>query len=1012
MQMTPPVFSRFLSGLFLLLLVGVLPAQTPATYPYNGVYDQRDGHYAFTNATIIPAAGERIDKGTLVIRNGKIVSVGAGTQVPAGAVEIDLKGKFIYPSFVEMYGSYGLPDPESAGKRSDRQPQMLSNRPGAYSWNEALRSEFSAADNFTVDERKADEWRKAGFGTINTHQMDGISRGSSAAVSLAEMSDNLVILADEVAHVLTFSKGKSTQSYPSSRMGTIALLRQTYLDGAWYAKATEDTETNLSLQAWNELQELPQIFEVGDWQNLLRAQRIAEEFDQKYIYRTGGDDYQRLSAIKATGARLILPLDFPAAYDLSDPYLAQGVTLEQLRHWERAPGNPAAVAQAGIPFAFTSDGLKKKGELLANIRKAIEYGLSEKDALAALTNVPAMMLGIDDQVGSLRKGHHASFLVTSAPIFEKGSVLHQNWCQGQPYELQPLDVTALAANYKLNYGGTTVSLEAKGEPGKEKLEIAAASEDDKAIPVKHSVKGDLLSLYFQPKDSPGFVRLNGSKTSDGYQGRGKDATGNWIDWSLKRSDEASKEEKDKDEEEDEDESDKTDFVSSLVYPLAGYGNPATLKSEKTLIRNATVWTNERDGIMEQTDVMIENGKITAIGKNLEKGGARVIDAAGKHLTPGIIDEHSHIALSSVNEGSQASSAEVRMTDVIDATDVDIYRQLAGGVTTSQLLHGSANPIGGQSAIVKLRWGKLPSEMMYENSKPFIKFALGENVKQSNWGDDYRIRFPQTRMGVEQVFENYFTRAREYEKLKQAGGNNFRKDLELETILEILNSERFISCHSYQQGEINMLMEVAERHGFRVNTFTHILEGYKVADKMAEHGAGGSTFSDWWAYKYEVNEAIPFNAALMHEQGVTVAINSDDAEMARRLNQEAGKMVLFGGVSEEDALKFVTLNPAKLLRIDDYVGSIKVGKEADLVIWSDHPLSIYARAENTFVDGIEYYSMEQDQQKRLLINQERNALIQKSMDAKKVGGETQKPNGKQKRYLHCNSLDHSNAEHAH
>ncbi|MEL7148489.1 MAG: amidohydrolase family protein, partial [Bacteroidota bacterium] len=394
---------------------------------------------------------------------------------------------------------------------------------------------------------------------------------------------------------------------------------------------------------------------------------------------------------------------------------------------------------------------------------------------------------------------------------------------------------------------------------------------------------------------------------------------------------------------------------------------------------------------------------------------------GKHLTSGIIDEHSHAALSGVNEGSHAVVAEVRMYDAIDAEDIDIYRQLAGGVTAAQLLHGSANPVGGQSALVKFRWGATPEEMKIDGADGFIKFALGENVKQSNWGDNNTIRFPQTRMGVEQVFADAFTKAQAYDAAwkkynalpakSKASAVAPRRDLQLEALAEIVNSQRFISCHSYVQSEINMLMKVAESFNFRVNTFTHILEGYKVADKMAEHGVGGSTFADWWAYKFEVKEAIPYNAALMQQAGVTVAINSDDAEMARRLNQEAAKTVKYGGMSEEDAWKTVTLNPAKLLHLDDRMGSVKVGKDADLVRWSDHPLSIYTKAEKTMVDGVIYFDVERDEQMRKEIASEKARLVNKMRGDKKAGKPTQKPSPRYKHNFHCEDMLMFNAEHS-
>jgi imidazolonepropionase-like amidohydrolase len=452
------------------------------------------------------------------------------------------------------------------------------------------------------------------------------------------------------------------------------------------------------------------------------------------------------------------------------------------------------------------------------------------------------------------------------------------------------------------------------------------------------------------------------------------------------------------EEKSEDKSAEKPELVALSYPNVGFGYKEKPKQENILFKNATVWTGE--AILENTDVLIKNGKIDKVGKDLRAGGATVVDATGKHLTAGVIDEHSHIAALAINEGGHNSSAEVRMKDVIDPTDMDIYRNLAGGVTTIQLLHGSANPIGGRSAILRLKWGENADGLVFPNAPKFIKFALGENVKQSNWNSF--SRFPQTRMGVEQLYTDYFQRAKEYDAKKKSG-QPFRYDEEMETLAEILNGERFISCHSYVQSEINMMMKVAEKFNFRMNTFTHILEGYKVADKMAEHSVGGSTFSDWWAYKYEVNDAIPYNAAIMASQGVTVAINSDDAEMSRRLNQEAGKTVKYGGMSEIEAWKMVTLNPAKLLHLDDRVGSIQEGKDADMVLWSDHPLSVYAKAEKTLIEGKVYFDLEKDQMLRESVKKERNQLIGMMLNEKKNGGKTRTPAQSKKERFECETL---------
>lgn len=994
--------------LMLLLLCLSIYANAQQTFPRNGVFDEREGHYAFTNATIQVSPEKKIEKGTLLIKKGKVVAVGEGLTIPKDAVVIDLQGKYIYPSFIDLDSDYGMPKVEPKAARGNHPPQMLSDKAGAFSWNEALKPEIDAEAQFSADKKKAEELRKVGFGVVLTHQHDGIARGRSALVLLGDDSAHEMMLKGKAATHYSFSKGTSSQDYPSSLMGCIALIRQAYYDAKWYADNPEEREYNISLEKWNESQNLPQIFEANGRFNILRAQKIAKEFGVNYIYKSGGDDYIRIDAIKATGASLIVPVAFPEAYDVSDPFDAEHIKLGQMLHWELAPSNPTAVAKAGIPFAFTAQGLKKSDEFIKNIQKAYQYGISEADILKALTTTPAKLIGVEKAIGTLETGMLANFFISTGPFLaEKASILH-HWVKGKPYAVGDLFAQDIRGDYDLSIAGKFFTLKISGESDKPEATILEKNRQDTTQkPAKIKLKWDdpNISFNFEPtidttdkiKD---LYRLSGIIRGDNWEGQGTDIAGKWLVWSAKRSKEA-KEKPMKLPKPDSTE------LGEVIYPFISYGYKAedAPKQETVLIKNATVWTNERNAILQDTDVLIENGKIAKIGKNIKTPeGAKEIDGKGKHLTAGIIDEHSHIAIQSgVNEGTQASSAEVRIGDVTNPDDVNIYRHLAGGVTMVQSLHGSANPIGGQAQLNKLRWGKLPDEMHYEGAKGFIKFALGENVKQSNWGERQTIRFPQSRMGVEQVYEDHFTRAREYGEARAKLGDKVRRDLELDALYEIIKSERFITCHSYVQSEITMLMRVAEKHGFRVNTFTHILEGYKVADKMKKHGAGGSSFADWWAYKYEVLDAIPYNAKILNQMEVVTAINSDDAEMGRRLNQEAGKSVKYGGMSETDALKMVTLNPAKLLHCDDRVGSIKVGKDADVVLWTDHPLSVYAKAEKTFVDGICYFDLERDKQLREAMRAERSRLIQKLLNVKSGGAKTQPVRPVRQHHYHCGDI---------
>ncbi len=1005
---------KILLACFALLITHLSYAQE--TFPVNGSWDIRSGQYAFTNATIVVNANQTINNGTLIIKDGYIESVGAGGSVPKGYVAIDLKGKFIYPGLVDAFTTYGIPEvPRQAGGFGgfNRVSVPVSTKPGPYGWNDAIRPDVQARKLFHVNTTRAEELKRNGFGAVQTLVQDGIARGTSSVLTLANASDNEVMIKDEVAAHYSFSKGTAATNYPSSLMGSIALLRQTYYDAQWYKG--QNKEYNISLAEFNRTQALPQIFEVSDVQSILRADKIAKEFTKQYIYKTDGQEYQRIDAVKALNASFIVPLNFPAAFDVEDALEARNVSYAQMKNWELAPTNPAALEKAGIRFALTSAGLTNARDFWTNLRTAITNGLSEKQALMSLTEVPASMLGVSDKVGSLAKGKLANFIITSSTLFKPDNIIYENWVQGQKFVVSKMDVSDLRGTYSLSGSGlANTTLVIGGTPGAYTANINRTGADSARAQGTIVRTGDLVNLYFDLKNKPsGNIRLNGYITSMSpvtLRGEGVLPDGGAVRWTATYTgaapaggfggrggrgvgaDQAAK----------------TPVVGPVVYPFVAYGNTSVPKTETTLFKNATVWTNEKEGILQNADVLIEGGKIKAVGKNLSAAGAKVIDATGKHISAGIIDEHSHIAASNgINEGTQSVTSEVRIADVIDAEDINIYRQLAGGVTTSHILHGSANAIGGQTQLIKLRWGVLPEQLKFAGSDGFIKFALGENVKQSNRPQsfgDANVRFPQTRMGVEQVYVDAFTRAKEYKAARAAKNSTTRRDLELEALAEILDGKRFITCHSYVQSEINMLMHVADSMGFKINTFTHILEGYKVADKMKARKIAGSTFSDWWAYKMEVAEAIPYNGKLMHEVGLLTGFNSDDAEMARRLNQEAAKAVTYGMMNQEDALKLVTLNPAKMLHIENRVGSLKPGKDADLVLWSANPLSIYAVAEKTYVDGIPYWDYAKDAEQQKAMKADEGRIIQKMIESKGRGNATQRPAFQRPRLYECTDIE--------
>jgi imidazolonepropionase-like amidohydrolase len=963
--------------LWITLLTVSLSSKAQETFPVNGVRDIRAGLYAFTNATIIQSEKTKIENATLLIKQGKIIAVGNSVTIPKDAVIINCTGKYIYPSFVDAFTDYGMPQTSrpQGGFNWGGPAQFGSAKAGAYNWNQAIKPEINAAELFSTDEAIAKNYRANGFGTVFTHVKDGIARGTGAVVSLATESSNLALIKTKAGAVYSFSKGTSTQSYPSSLMGSIALLRQTYLDAKWYQTKPAGEGSNLSLEAFNANQSLPQFFAADDKWSTLRADRVGDEFGVQYIIRGGDNGYQRIEELAKTKATYIIGVDFPAAMDVEDPNDARFVSLSDMKHWELAPTNPSAFEKANIPFAISSGDMKDAKSFIANIKKAISFGLSETKALEALTKTPASILGVYDQVGSLENGKLANFFIATEPIFSSNAKIIENWVQGNKYEVNADEWNNYGGKYKITLNNNGVVSEYVLDV---KKDLSANIISTDTLNAKLTINENMVKLSFATKKGKGAeqIRLGGAVVGNSWSGVATFNNGNSGTWTavyvgpIVSTSEPRKT------------SDSVKALAKITYPFTSFGNEVIPTQETILIKNATVWTNEKEGILQNTDVLIKAGKINKIGKGITENGAKIIDGTGKHVSAGIIDEHSHIAALSINEGAQSVTSEVRIGDNMNPEDINIYRQLSGGVTSSHILHGSANTIGGQTQLIKLRWGATDEGIKFAGADPFIKFALGENVKRTTSNNNNR--FPDTRMGVEEVLNDAFDRAVEYQKAMKANPNT-RRDLELDALVEILNKKRFITCHSYVQPEITYAMRIADKYGFKYNTFTHILEGYKVADKLKEHGANVSTFSDWFMYKMEVQDAIAYNASIMQKVGLNVCINSDDAEMARRLNQEAAKSVKYGSVSEIEALKMVTLNPAKALHIADKVGSIKVGKDGDVVLWSDNPLSIYAVAEKTIVDGVVYFDREKDLQTRKANAIEKARLIQKMLGEKKAGG---------------------------
>lgn len=965
----------------------LLWAQQVTVYRGQGLSIGRPTKVALVGVRVWLGPARSIGPATVLLAEGRIVALGetSRVQIPKGYHIRRYPGPvWVYPAFVEPW--HAFKDKEEKRQSSGR-PQYEPTRQGLYYPNDAVLIDFSADTAIEYDLAKAESLRKMGFAVIHVAPRQGILRGTGATLFLADEGREAekLLRSRPILHG-GFVKGSLRQEYPSSLMGAIALARQVLYDYLWYRQGPPDAASNVSLERLKGLWQdtLRWCWELSAPEDAFRVASLMREWRQGgplvWAVMATGYEAEWLPFLPKEGF-YILPITLPVLPPTHSLSFYADLPYSALARWEQAPFRLKRLLRSGYRVGLSSQGAPDAETFWKHLRTLVAAGVSPDTLLLLLTQENANWLGLKE-VGQVRPGAWANLLVFSDSFHKASARLLEVWVAGQRYEQEPIPLALLGGKYEtpaLNWQwlipGGLPPYNARLVVGSETLSVSLSYD-----PVRQAYAGTLpaklgkwpfsISSY-----APITLAIQSATETKPYRlvriGEPEPPSPDSLRFLFEDS-----------------------LISRRFFPNHFYGYDTLPAVETVLIRQATVWTG--DTVLPETDVLLARGLIEAVGPNLPAPpGALIVEAGGGALTAGIIDEHSHIAISGgVNEGTEAITAEVRIRDVIDPTDVNIFRHLAGGVTTVQLLHGSANPIGGQSACVSLRWGWPADSFLIPEAPPFNKFALGENVKQSNWGPAYTIRYPQTRMGVREIIRDAFLQARAYEqawrtydslRLKRKPTLAPRRDLRLEALAEILAGKRYITCHSYVQSEILMLMRLAEELGFRIRTFTHVLEGYKVAPELKAHGAYASTFSDWWAYKYEVVEAIPHNAALLLSKGVKVCINSDDAEMARRLNQEAAKILRYGGaelgIDSMTAWKAVTVYPAEALGLSARRGYIRPGYVADVVLWDrPTPLSIYSRVRMTFVGGRRLYDREREVQRWQERQALKNRLVEKAWRA--------------------------------
>ena len=1152
----------------------------------NGPRKSDPTHHVLLDATVHPEPGVVLDHAVIEIEDGRIVRVladAADYQPPADAQVHDCTGLHVYAGFIDAHLPIDAPRPDLNAPGSHWNagvtPQRSALDAGGVPAGDA---EKLRKLGFTAAAIAPDGGIFAGrAAVVSLAQAPADPSDGRPPVYREDVYQALSLSSRGTPS----NRGEFT-GYPNSQMGVIALMRQTLSDADWLAATSISSGAGVSPAASSCLTslttDLPLLFRTQDELEGLRAFKVAREFGRIPFIIGCGTEFRRLDAIPVgpkghTGFQphYILPLTFPETPDLDTIGKADSTDLRTLMTWEQAPTNPRRLDEIGVHVSLTASGLRKGEKFDKNLREAIKTGGLDPDrALAMLTTNPAAMLGVADQMGTVEPGKLANLVVATGDLFQSRGRKHAEgasgahsrgssedptiltvWIDGAPHQINPppppFDGTwtfRVGEFFEMTFiidGDKVTGIEGPTEEGGDDASEGPARN------VKINANTRTISfLTDDTDDGSGTYVISGTLGPDGViRGTGLGADNTPFEWTATRTEPEAQARNQPEDNDNADDADNTDDAEQREasgedddtalppddlpgYPFGPYALSDLPPQQTVIFYNATIWTSGPDGIIDNGWIAIEDGRIIAVREGgvidiMTRHDPVMIDLQGRHITPGLLDAHSHTGISrGVNESGQAVTAEVRIGDVTDPDSINWYRQLTGGVTIVNSMHGSANPIGGQTQTNKVRWGVAsPDDMHMEGAKPGIKFALGENVKQSNWESD-QTRYPQARMGVETLIRDRFAAAREYAEVRAterrsdeatkgeteyaAGGTDGlpgdvgdedtdisrpdrlaevdgprqsnlsrlredaagrtvwidptdaglglvgagqhrggprateptglhpvsedrpgvaprdydplrtgnlhddvareptnagthagsrsstarthpeprsqepaklteasppsslrrsvapsllppRRDLELEALAEILAGERLVHCHSYRQDEILMLCRVAEDFGFTIGTFQHGLEVYKVAEAVKDHAIGASLFADWWAYKVEVQDAIAQAGPLQTEVGVLTSYNSDSDELSRRMNVEAAKAYKYSGgrLSKEDALKFVTINPAIQLGIEARVGSIEVGKDADLAVWSGEPLSAFSMCEATWIDGREYFSLERD-----------------------------------------------------